>query len=207
MKTYSIYLIRNGLMEGAEAGRYIGHTDVPLSEEGRRQLEALRETKQYPAVEAVFSGPLLRCIETAQLLYPDRTPLLLDDLIEYKFGEFEGRTAEELREHPVFPAWLAGEPDAAPPFGESAAAFSKRIRRGFSLAAEGLLKTGIRRAAMVTHGGVIMAILSAFGLPELPMHEWRTAPGEGYALRITPSVWMRGQKLEVVSAIPFEKDA
>jgi alpha-ribazole phosphatase len=64
------------------------------------------------------------------------------------------------------------------------------------------MKTGTTKSAVITHGGVIMALLAAFGLPEAPMHEWLTPSGCGYTIRITPSVWMRGQKFEVIAEIP-----
>ena len=71
---------------------------------------------------------------------------------------------------------------------------------------DGLIKTETDRAAIVTHGGVMMALLTNFGLPQLPMHEWITPNGCGYTLRITPSLWMRGHKLEVVYEFPYEKN-
>lgn len=64
------------------------------------------------------------------------------------------------------------------------------------------MKANVTSAAIVTHGGVIMTVLSAFGIPELPMPEWRTPSACGYTVRITPSIWMRGQKVEVIAEIP-----
>jgi len=93
-----------------------------------------------------------------------------------------------------------------PPFGESNEAFAKRVCEGFIKIIDGLIKTETDRAAIVTHGGVMMALLTNFGLPQLPMHEWITPNGCGYTLRITPSLWMRGHKLEVVYEFPYEKN-
>lgn len=202
MKSYTICFIRNGMTEANLDGRYIGHTDVPLCAEGLQQLEELKRDAVYPEVDALFSSPLLRCKETANALFPDKNPIIINDLIEYNFGEFEGKTAAELQSYPMFPGWLAGEPDIEPPFGESAKAFASRICNCFSLIVQGLMKTGTTKAAIVTHGGVIMTLLSAFGLPEMPMHEWLTPSGCGYTVRITPSIWMRGQKFEIVAEIP-----
>lgn len=103
-------------------------------------------------------------------------------------------------------ALLAGEQGVEPPFGESNEAFAKRVCEGFIKIIDGLIKTGTDRAAIVTHGGVMMALLTNFGLPQLPMHEWITPNGCGYTLRITPSLWMRGHKLEVVYEFPYEKN-
>ncbi len=206
MKSYYICFIRNGMTEANLDGRYIGHTDMPLCAEGLQQLEQLKTDAVYPEANTLFSSPLLRCTQTAQTLYPGQNPIIINDLIEYNFGEFEGKTAAELKNYPMFPGWLAGEPDIEPPFGESGKAFSSRICGCFSQIVQGLMKTGTAKAVIVTHGGVIMTLLSAFGLPEMPMHNWLTPSGCGYTVRITPSIWMRGNKFEIVAEIPDFSD-
>ena len=206
MKSYTVHLIRNGLTDENLEGRYIGHTDVELSEEGKAQLGQMKDELIFPPVDAVFTSPLKRCTETAKILYPDNMPIVIDGFIEYNFGEFENKTAEELKDSPVFPRWLAGEKGVEPPFGESNEAFEKRIRETFEKVAEGLMKTGTTSAAIVTHGGVIMAILAAYGIPELPMHEWLTPSGCGFTIKINPSLWMRAKKFEVFSDFPYERE-
>ena len=206
MKSYTVHLIRNGLTDENLEGRYIGHTDVEISEEGKAQLGQMKDELIFPPVDAVFTSPLKRCTETAKILYPDNMPIVIDGFIEYNFGEFENKTAEELKNSPVFPRWLAGEKGVEPPFGESNEAFEKRIRETFEKVAEGLMKTGTTSAAIVTHGGVIMAILAAYGIPELPMHEWLTPSGCGFTIKINPSLWMRAKKFEVFSDFPYERE-
>ena len=206
MKSYTIHLIRNALTDENLEGRYIGHTDVEISEEGKAQLFQMKEELVYPPVEALFTSPLKRCTQTAKILYPENNPIVIDGLIEYNFGEFENKTAEELEKSPVFPKWLAGEPGVQPPFGESNEDFENRVRDTFEKIADGLLKTGITSAAIVTHGGVIMAILSAYGIPELPMHEWMAPSGCGFTVKLNPSLWMRMKKFEVFSEYPYERE-
>lgn len=203
MKNYKLYLIRNGLTQGAIEGRYIGHTDESLNEQGRKQLIELATTGYYPEVEAVFSSPLKRCTETAKLIYPEKEPILMRELMECDFGEFEGLTADELSDDENFRDWLKGGHDAAPPFGESNQDFVTRICNGFVKIIEGLLKTGTREAAIITHGGIIMSLLSAFGLPEAPVTDWRTPSGCGYMLSLNASLWSRIRKIEVTDEVPF----
>ena len=203
MKSYLIYFIRHGMIDAGNAGQYIGHTDVPLSEAGEAQLRQMAEDYEYPQPEIVFSSPLRRCLRTAQILYPDADVIPMRELIECNFGEFEGKTAEELEKHPVFPAWLAGEEGVEPPFGESSRDFQQRVMQGFVRIVEGLLKTGTTRAAIVTHGGVITTLLSTFGLPQAPMHEWMMPEGCGYTVRVTPFLWTSGQKMEVFEELPI----
>ncbi len=206
MKSYTIYLIRNGLTQENLEGRYVGHTDVPLNEEGRAQLGQLKEDLVYPYVETVFSSPLARCVETAKILYPGVKPIIMEDFIECNFGEFENKTAEELKDNEDFAAWLAGEQDVAPPYGESNSHFAARVCAAFEKVVDGLLKTGTREAAIVTHGGMIMAVLAAYGLPELAMHQWLSPSGCGYAIRIMPGLWSAGKKFEVFSEFPYERE-
>lgn len=202
MKSYYIQLIRNGLTAGNVGGRYIGHTDEELSAEGIEQIKQMKEDYKYPNVEAVFSSPLKRCTQTAKLIYPNCEPIVIDGFIEYNFGEFEGKSAEELENHPVFPDWLAGKKGVSPPFGESNEEFSQRIAQTMIKVIDGIIQSGITKTAIVTHGGVIMALLSMFGLPEASMHEWLTPGGCGYTIRVTPSLWSQGRKFEVFAQIP-----
>ncbi len=206
MKSYTIHFIRNALTDENLEGRYIGHTDVEIGEEGRAQLGQMKDELIYPPVDAVFTSPLKRCTETAKILYPENKAIVIDGFIEYNFGEFENKTAEELEKHPVFPKWLAGEKGVEPPFGESNENFEKRVLGTFEKVAEGLMKTGTTSAAIVTHGGVIMAILAAFGIPEYPMHEWITPNGCGFTIKLNPSLWMRAKKFEVFSEFPYERE-
>ncbi len=206
MKSYTVHLIRHGLTDENLQGRYIGHTDVLLSDDGKKQLAQLKEDTVFPPVQALFTSPLKRCKETATILYPENKPIEIEGFIEYNFGFFENKTAEQLEDHPVFPRWLAGEKGVEPPFGESNEAFGKRVCETFEKVAEGLMKTGTTEAAIVTHGGVIMAILATYGIPELPMHEWLTPNGCGFTVKINPSLWMRAKKFEVFSEFPYEKE-
>jgi alpha-ribazole phosphatase len=206
LKAYYITLLRHGLAEGERAGRYIGHTDAPLTEEGKTQLLQMREQYGYPAVSALFTSPLRRCRETAVLLYPGQNAIALDGLREYYFGEYENKTPAELENHPVFHRWLSGEPGLTPPFAEGQADFQERILGTFRKLVGGLFKTGTEHTAVVTHGGIIMALLARFGIPEAPMHEWLTPSGCGYLLRVTPMLWSAGEKLEVAAPLPEEPE-
>ena len=203
MKSYYIYFYRNGLTDSNLEGKYIGHTDVELSDDGIKQIRQMKEDYDYPYVEAVFTSPLKRCVKTAELIFPDKQALVINDLIEYNFGEYEGRTAEELKENELFARWLSGEAGVEPPFGESNEAFANRVANCFIKIVDGLLKTGTTKAAIVTHGGVIMYLLSAFGIPEAEMHEWLMPGGCGYAVRITPGIWTRGRKFDVIAEVPY----
>lgn len=204
MKTYTVYLIRHALTQGNLEGRYIGQTDEELCREGLEQLEAMKNDYGYPYPDVVFTSGLKRCKQTAAILYPDKTPIEMRGFEECDFGEFEGHTAEELEPYEEFSQWLSGGEDARPLNGESNKEFAERVCNCFNKTVEGLIKTGTQKAAIITHGGVIMTILSAFGLPELPMTEWLCPSACGYTIRITPSLWSKIRKVEVINEIPSE---
>lgn len=211
MKTYKIHLIRHGLTQGNIDGLYVGHTDMPLCDEGKLQIAQMKEDYIYPYSKFVFSSPLKRCLETAELIYPGVKPIVIEDLIEYDFGQFDGRSAAELHEKsPLFDRWLKGEEGVKPPFGESNEEFAKRVCDCFVKIVDGIIKSDADDTAVITHGGVITTILSNCGLPEALPHEWMTPSGCGYTVRITPQLWFSGRKFEVIEEIPLspkkEKD-
>ena len=207
MQSYLIHLIRHGVTEGNLRGQYIGSTDVPLAEEGKKRLLDLRAKGGYPTAKAYFSSPLLRCRQTLELLYPGVQPIVLDGLRECNFGEWEGKTAEQLaKEDPHFAEWMESGAQATPPGGESGAVFMHRVCESFEKLVEGLMRSGTTSAVVMTHGGVMMTILSAYGLPRAKFYDWITENGCGYSLRITPGLWMRSMVAEVYATIPAGVD-
>ena len=206
MKSYYIHLIRHGAISETLSGRYIGTTDPSLSDKGRADIRRLDATAAYPYAKVVFSGPLRRCTETARIIYPNIDPLIIDHLSEINFGEWENRTAAELKDEPDFEKWLAGDNTVKPPRGESNADFTRRICLMFESIVDGLMKTGTTDAAIVTHGGVMMTLLSVYGLPQAKPFDWVCDNGYGYSLRITPMLWQRDKVAEVFAKIPKPKD-
>ena len=123
----TIYLIRHGQTRGNLERRYMGVTDQPLCPQGRAALADWRG----PEAEAVYVSPLLRCRETAALLYPGAAQTVVPGLRETDFGAFEGRTYEELQDSPAYRAWLDSAGQAAPPGGESKEQVRRRVLAAF----------------------------------------------------------------------------
>ena len=203
MKTYTIYLFRHGITKGNINAQYIGHTDYPLTMDSISELRSIKAKYHYPDVQAVFVSPLKRCMESADIMFPKNNPLVINDFIEYNFGEFEECTAKELENNEDFKNWIQGDIHARPPYGESNAEFIHRVCDAFEKVVEGLIKTQTETAAIVGHAGVLMTILSCYGLPEAPMAHWQMDSGFGFKLRITPSLWMQANKLEVADTSPI----
>ena len=207
MKSYIIHFIRHGAIDETLSGKYIGTTDVALSDKGKTDLKKLDYEYRYPGTQVVFTSPLKRCTETCRILYPEQNPLSIANLSECNFGEWEGKTADELKSDPDFEKWLAGDNSVKPPRGESNADFTRRICRMFESIVEGLMKTGTTESVIVTHGGVIMTLLAVYGLPQAKPFEWTMDNGFGYSLRVTPMLWQRDKVCEVFQTIPMEKEA
>lgn len=204
MKTFKIHLIRHGLTQGNLDGVYVGGgLDVPLCHEGIQQLEALRSRFRYPSVGLVFSSPMRRALQTAEILYPDvENKMMLEQLRENVFGVFEGRRVSELQQDEDFLKWLDPKSDFVPEGGESGADFSARTAAALLLMMRHLIDNGITSAACVTHGGVIMSMLSQLAMPRKPFQQWMADNGCGYTVQTSTSMLMRDGIVEAVDIVP-----
>lgn len=201
MKTYKIYLIRHGLTEANLAGKYLGNrTDLPLCLKGRRDLQAIRNEGELPDIQKLYSSPLLRARQSAELLYPGFEPCVIEELTEYDFGVFEGKTAAELEGDPAYTDWTSGKSPAAPG-GEDYTDFVKRLALGLNNVVRDMMSEGITTSAVIMHGGAIMMLLAACALPRKRPVEWTCDPGRGFAVRVTPSLYHSSGVIEVFEAL------
>ncbi len=203
MITYKIHLIRHGKTPKSERGVYLGRTDPPLSREGKEQLIKRAEQACYPPAQLVYTSPLLRCIQTAELLYPDRMILQSEDFIECDFGEFTGKNISQLKALPAYQKWIEGGFEAVPPSGESGRALLGRVLNGLQAVFSRMMVERLTDTAVVTHGGVIMSLLAACGFPKRRMNQWATDFGCGFTILFTPQMWMRDRAFEVYAEIPW----
>ncbi len=203
MVTYKLHLIRHGMTEGNRVGRYVGRLDIPICKEGREELEMLKAKYDYPAVQEVYCSPLLRCVQTADILYPDEPRTIVEDLIELSLGDFEGKYIDALQEDPAYRQWIANSLSSTPPGAlESGEQFGARIGGALNAIFMNMTQNRITEAAVIAHGGVFMAMLSAFVMPRAPMGEWALGNGTGYTIRMSTGLWMRDQVVEVIGSVP-----
>lgn len=206
MITYKLFMIRHGLTAANFDGRYIGSTDLPLCPEGREALKKLVRTREYPNVGRVYSPPLLRCTETAGIIYPGHTPVLVDKLREYSFGVFENKTVAELGMTEAFKRWSDSGMREAPLGGEDRQVFIHRCEEGFTWVLEDMMRNRITSAALICHSGIMMNLLARYGYPRLEPLRWKAEPGEGFTALITASMWQRAEVFEVVDPIPYHRN-
>lgn len=192
-QTVYISLIRHGSTAGNLEGRYVGSTDEPLCEKGREELKKWREREGYPAaergvppVEAVITSPMKRCVESAEILYPGITPVIVEGFRETDFGLFEGKNYEQLMQDeklaPLYQAWIDEAGKTSFPEGEALEQMRERCGAAF----EKLLPMFAERkhTAVVVHGGTIMSIMSTFATPKRGYYEYQCENAAGYLCRL-----------------------
>lgn len=185
-----IWLIRHGMTEGNRHQRYIGITDEPLCAEGREALSRL----QYPQPQILFASPLIRCQETAQILFPEKNICTIDQLSECNFGDFENKNYKELSGDPRYQAWIDSNGIMAFPGGETKEECASRNLEGFRKAVSLCIRNEITDAAMVVHGGTIMNIMEQYAVPRKTFYEWHVGNGCGYQVELDPVLWEKGTK-------------
>lgn len=101
-----LVLARHGETEWSRTGRHTGRTDLPLTALGREQAEQLGRALRGRTFSRVLSSPLVRALDTCRLAgFGDRVELV-DDLREWDYGAYEGRTRVEIAaEVPGWTVW------------------------------------------------------------------------------------------------------
>ncbi len=107
-----VVLVRHGQTEWSVSGQHTGTTDIPLTEEGRRQAEDLGARLQGWRFALVLTSPLSRAMETARLAGLGDAAEVTKDLREWDYGDYEGRRTVDIRaERPGWGLWLHGVPN------------------------------------------------------------------------------------------------
>jgi len=161
-----IVLARHGETEWSRDGKHTGRTDVPLTESGRREAEALRAELGAWRFELVLTSPLARASETCRLAGLGDVAIVSDDLLEWDYGAYEGRTTKDIREErPGWSLWRDGAPG-----GETPAKVGERIDRVVAR-----LREAGGDAVVFAHGHVLRVLAARWlGL--------ETAQGQLFAL-------------------------
>jgi broad specificity phosphatase PhoE len=154
-----LYLVRHGESTYNAENRIQGQSDVPLSELGRRQGQAVAEALAAMPIEAVYSSPLCRASDTAQPIAGRHGLQVCTDprLMELNVGVFANRLRSELADE--YPAeltqWLGGDEDFVIPGGES----RRQLTQRGCEAIRSIVAAGHREVVIVTHGGLLSATL------------------------------------------------
>lgn len=205
MKGYRISVLRHGMTMANEKGIYIGKTDLPLSSKGAAEIASKMDEFDYPAVHKVYSSPLKRCTETADIIFPETDITIVDDLRELDFGDFENKSVEQLVNNPDYIKWLKGGKDNCPPNGESLEEMTARTYAGLHNIIMDMMNEGITHSAVITHSGIISNMLSCFGLPKYSPDVLNAPFGEGFDIIVTAQMWLNSQAFEILGYCPYNK--
>ncbi len=172
MRSKNIYIIRHGETDWNRERRFQGKTDIRLNQLGREQASALSSKLPLLGVEAIFSSPLSRAFETAQLATRELSlPIVKDErLMETNVGEAEGLTHDEILSkfgESAIERWRSYEErdlDFAYPGGESKRQMMYRARSVFLEISQ---NTSAENIAIFSHGMIMRALTFCFqqGVP------------------------------------------
>jgi probable phosphoglycerate mutase len=169
-----VYLVRHGETEWSASGKHTSVTDVPLTEAGRAVAARLRPRFAELDLALVLTSPRSRARETAELAGLGDRAQVDEDLVEFAYGAYEGRTTPEIREEePGWNVWDHGSPG-----GETVADVGRRADRVIerALAAGG-------DVALFAHGHVLR-VLGARWIEQPPVLGGNLALDTGAVCRL-----------------------
>lgn len=176
----TLHLFRHGQTDWNKEHRFQGRIDIPLNDYGR---ELARVTAQcWPVVpyDRVYSSPLCRAYETAQLVLEGREEaqrIIVDPrIIEFGFGANEGKNIDEAGNDPLNPMYnLLHHPEQYVP-SEGGESFPQMIDRAGAFLRDEILPLeaqGVRNVLIVAHGALIRGMVCAVGFKQIPQF-WDT---------------------------------
>jgi broad specificity phosphatase PhoE len=155
---HAVVLARHGETEWSLSGRHTGKTDLPLTEEGRRQAMALGPRLRAWTFSLVLTSPLQRALETCRLAgYGDHAQVR-PDLVEWDYGRYEGLTSTQIEKiQPNWSLWRDGGPG-----GEKAADVGRRADRVIAEV------RGVEGDTLIFAHGHVLRVLASRWLGEPP---------------------------------------
>jgi probable phosphoglycerate mutase len=147
-----LYLVRHGETEWSRDGRHTSVTDLPLTEVGDQQARGLLGHLRPQDFQLILSSPRRRARETAELagFVGVYEPQLTEDLVEWNYGDYEGKTSAEINES--VPGWTIWTHPV--PHGETAAQVADRLDRVVAR----VRGSGVERAICFGHGHALRAL-------------------------------------------------
>lgn len=144
-----VVLVRHGETEWSREGKHTGRTDVPLTDIGRGQAQAVGAALREQRFALVLTSPLARALETCRLAGLGDEAVLRDELREWDYGAYEGlRTTEIRQEVPGWTLWSDGVPE-----GETIDEVAARVDRVL-----GELRSLEGEALIFAHGHVLRVL-------------------------------------------------
>ena len=162
----NIYIVRHGQTENVKKGMCISQTDNSLNGVGIEQAKGLIEWRKAHPVSHIFSSPLKRCVETANIIAMEQKVEVCPELTEVSVGQWEGLAFDEIKKKwpQLYEERGQHLGTTAPPGGESFVEAGQRLDRKL----RELLKETEGDILVVTHSGILRGWLCS--LLEIPDH-------------------------------------
>lgn len=174
--TVKVNIIRHGKTALNERHCYVGVTDDELSDTGRMEISDRKIRGIYPECDKVFISPMKRTAQSAEIMFPEKKFVVIDELREMDFGSFEGKCYDELKDCKSYRRWIdesrgmdekehiALYENAENPenivLPERREKFVERVVQGFKRVL--YLSENVDEISIVAHGGTVMSVVSAF---------------------------------------------
>lgn len=174
-------IIRHGQTPGNRKKRYIGSTDEPLFD--KTAINAVK-----CCVSHIYVSPMLRAVQTAERLFPSVEQIKIPGFIEINFGEFENKSAEDMKDDARYLAWEADGCTSCSPGGEDFEVFVQRSCAAFAKLIKDAASNNEDEVIIVAHGGTIMAIMNRCVRPTRPYFDWYVNNCCGYTANLPDSI-------------------
>lgn len=157
-----LVVVRHGATPWSRSGRHTGRTDLPLDDGGRAQAVALGDRLASMGIDRVLTSPLERARATCALAGLGELAETVDELVEWDYGDYEGRTTEEIRaERPGWQLFRDGCPG-----GEDADEVGSRADAVLARVAAGPSGPSGSTVALFGHGHLLRVLAARWlGLP------------------------------------------
>lgn len=177
----TVSLIRHGEPMQHEGGKvFLGKTDIPLSERGKKQAERLKDRVD---ADVIYASPLSRAMETAQIAFPEREIISIPEFSEMDLGPWDGRYIEEIKKEYPEEYERRGRDIFTFKLGNRAENFYDLQYRVLMKLRDILRTDDSRNIAIVAHSGVIRCIEN--GLSGKMVDEPWKRPETGEIRRVT----------------------
>jgi broad specificity phosphatase PhoE len=164
-----LWLMRHGETEWSLSGAHTSRTDIPLTARGKERAEKIRDYLAHRKFSLVLTSPLQRARETCRIAGYGEVAQIDDNLREWDYGIYEGRTTADIRkEQPDWSIW-----DSPPPEGEPVEHVAARTQLVIDRAAK-----ACGQVALFAHAHVLR-ILTATWLGQPPRDGRLFALGTG----------------------------
>ncbi|MBM7583840.1 alpha-ribazole phosphatase [Bacillus pakistanensis] len=196
-----VAVYRHGLTEANKNHQYLGWTDSSVCKDEQERITQERNSHSF--YHQYFCSDLSRCTSSLNLLNPEAIPILLKEFREINFGDWEGRTYEELKHDLQYQDWISSPFTVKPPNGESYLEFTDRVRKGWEKIITTTVKQGDSKVMLMSHGGVLRYLISTYSPIKLDFWDIHAPYCGGYELVWTKNGFWRGEKCILLREVPI----